>query len=365
MRWKKTLQVVEVHCEGEVGKVITSGVIDLPGVTMADKMSYINSVDSSLINMLLLEPRGCAQMAANLLLPPTVPGTDVGFLVLLADGAHSMSGSNCMCVVTALLETGVLPMKEPVTEIALDTPAGVVIAKATCLDGKCVRVSLEMPPAFVEHLDITVNTKEFGPIIGDIAFGGEYYLLVDVHQFGISIEPANASELVRIGSSIKNEFAQSFAVRHPSIPSIDKIASVMFREREDDNTLRTCTVGGTGRVDRSPCGTGNAANAAVLSKKGLLSEGESLIAKSIIGSEFEITLASETTPDPYDAVKVMVSGRCWIFGLHQIGLDPDDPFADGFALTDTWGPNIECIARSPKAELSQINDTPGDPDGHS
>jgi len=284
-------------------------------------------------------------MSANLLLPPTVPGTDVGVLVLLADGAHSMSGSNSMCVVTALLETGIVPMVEPVTEIALDTPAGVVNAKATCRDGKCKSVTLDLPPAFVEHLDVEVSTREFGQVGGDIAFGGEYYLLLDARQFGIGIEADNAHELVRIGTDIKEEFSRAFAVRHPSIPSINKIASVMFRDSENENTLRTCTVGGTGRVDRSPCGTGSAANAAVLYEKGLLSMGQSMIAKSIIGSQFEITLANETTLGSYQAVTVTVSGRCWIYGFHQIGLDPEDPFADGFALTDTWGPNIKHIGR--------------------
>ena len=339
------MQLVDVHCEGDVGKVITSGVIDLPGKTMADKMNYINEKDRSLISLLLLEPRGCAQMSANLLLPPTVPGTDVGVLVLLADGAHSMSGSNSMCVVTALLETGIVPMVEPVTEIALDTPAGVVDAKAKCRDGKCKSVTLDLPPAFVEHLNVEVSTKGFGAIIGDIAFGGEYYLLLDAQQFGVGIEPDNAHKLVRIGTEIKEEFSRAFTVRHPSVPSINKIASVMFRHGENDNTLRTCTVGGSGRVDRSPCGTGSAAHAAVLYEKGLLSMGQTMIAKSIIGSQFELTLANETTIGSQQAVNVTVSGRCWIYGFHQIGLDPEDPFADGFALTDTWGPNIEHIGR--------------------
>ena len=347
------MQMVDVHCEGDVGKVITSGVIDLPGKTMADKMDYINERDRSLINLLLLEPRGCAQMSANLLLPSTVPGADVGVLVLHADGAHSMSGSNSMCVVTALLETGIVPMVEPVTEVTLDTPAGMVDAKATCRDGKCESVTLEMPPAFVEHLGVEVSSREYGAISGDIAFGGEYYLLVDVRQFGIGIEADKAHELVRIGTDIKEEFAGAFAVQHPSVPSINKIASVMFRDGAKDNSLRTCTVGGTGRVDRSPCGTGSAANAAVLYEKGLLSKGQSMIAESIIGSQFELTLADVTKVGSYQAVTVTVSGRCWIYGFHQIGLDPEDPFADGFVLTDTWGPNIEHIGRSGHARTRQ------------
>ena len=166
-----------------------------------------------------------------------------------------------------------------------------------------------------------------------------------LRQFGIGIEADKAHELVRIGTEIKEEFAEAFAVRHPSVPSINKIASVMFRDGEKDKSLRTCTVGGTGRVDRSPCGTGSAANAAVLYEKGLLSKGQSMIAESIIGSQFELTLADVTRVGPYQAVTVTVSGRCWIYGFHQIGLDPEDPFADGFVLTDTWGPNIDHISR--------------------
>ena len=153
MRWKKTLQLVDVHCEGEIGKVITGGVIDIPGKTMLDKMNYINEVDDSLRRLVVLEPRGCLQMSVNLLLPPTRPEADAGFFVLQADKAHPMSGSNSICVVTALLELGMVQMQEPQTTVVLDTPAGLVTARATCRDGRCIGVSLDMVPAFVEHLE--------------------------------------------------------------------------------------------------------------------------------------------------------------------------------------------------------------------
>ena len=153
MRWKKTLQLVDVHCEGEIGKVITGGVIDIPGKTMLDKMNYINEVDDSLRRLVVLEPRGCLQMSVNLLLPPTCPEAHAGFIVLQADKAHPMSGSNAICVVTALLELGMVPMQEPETTVVLDTPAGLVTARAACKDGRCIGVSLDMVPAFVERLD--------------------------------------------------------------------------------------------------------------------------------------------------------------------------------------------------------------------
>ena len=135
MRWKKTLQLAEVHCEGEIGKVITGGVLGIPGATMLDKMNHINRVDDSLRRLVTLEPRGCLQMSVNLLLPPTRPEAHAGFIVLQADKAHPMSGSNCICVVTALLELGMLPMHEPETTVVLDTPAGLVTARARCPTG--------------------------------------------------------------------------------------------------------------------------------------------------------------------------------------------------------------------------------------
>ncbi|HKS11664.1 MAG TPA: proline racemase family protein, partial [Pseudomonas sp.] len=180
MRWKQTLQLAEVHCEGEIGKVITGGVLGIPGATMLDKMNYINEVDDSLRRLVTLEPRGCLQMSVNLLLPPTRPEAHAGFIVLQADKAHPMSGSNCICVVTALLELGMVPMQEPETTVVLDTPAGLVTARAQCADGRCLNVSLDMVPAFVEHLDLAIETEQFGTIKVDVAFGGVYYALIDV-----------------------------------------------------------------------------------------------------------------------------------------------------------------------------------------
>ena len=203
MRWKKTLQLAEVHCEGEIGKVITGGVLDVPGASMLDKMNYINQVDDSLRRLVTLEPRGCLQMSVNLLLPPTRPEADAGFIVLQADKAHPMSGSNCICVVTALLELGILPMVEPETTVVLDTPAGLVTARAACADGRCVSVSLDMVPAFVEQLDAELVTPDFGTLKVDLAFGGVFYGLIDVEQVGLTISADNARALATAGVKLK------------------------------------------------------------------------------------------------------------------------------------------------------------------
>lgn len=337
MRWNKTLQLVDVHCEGEIGKVITGGVLDVPGKTMLDKMNHINEIDDSLRRLVVLEPRGCLQMSVNLLLPPTRPEAQAGFIVLQAAKAHPMSGSNCICVVTALLELGMVPMQEPETTVVLDTPAGLVTARAACRDGRCVGVSLDMVPSFVEHLDVDVHTAEFGTIKADIAFGGVYYALVDVDQIGLDIAPGNARQLATHGVRLKEIINRQVAVQHPLYPEINEVAYVMFRNRVDDTVYQTCTTLPPGRVDRSPCGTGSSANLATLAARGRVQVGDRLTSRSTIGGEFRVELLGTTEVGGRPAVLPRVTGRAWVFGFQQLGVDPDDPLAAGFMLSDTWG----------------------------
>ncbi len=340
MRWKKTLQLIDVHCEGEIGKVITSGVIDIPGATMLDKMNYINEVDDSLRRLVTLEPRGCLQMSVNLLLPPTVPGAHAGFIVLQADKAHPMSGSNCICVVTALLETGMVAMQEPETRVVLDTPAGIVTAIARCSDGRCLSVSLDMVPAFIEHLDHEFEIPGVGKLKADIAFGGVYYALVDVEQIGLTIGPDNARALASYGVNFRHYINQQIKVAHPLLPQINEVAYVMFRQREESRIWRTCTTLPPGRVDRSPCGTGSSANLATLDARGEVEIGDELTSRSTINGEFRVQLLGRTQVGEKSAVLPRVTGRAWVYGFQQLGVDPDDPLSAGFMLSDTWGPAL-------------------------
>ncbi|SAK80789.1 proline racemase [Caballeronia hypogeia] len=343
MRWKKTLQLVDVHCEGEIGKVITGGVVGIPGETMLDKMNYLNEVDDSLRRLVVLEPRGCLQMSVNLLLPPTRPEAHAGFIVLQADKAHPMSGSNAICVVTALLELGMIEMREPETTVVLDTPAGLVTARASCADGRCTGVSLDMVPAFVERLDVVIETPRLGNIRADIAFGGVYYALIDVEQTGLAIAPENARALAELGVALKDTINRQIDIRHPLFAEIDQVAYVMFRHRVNDALYQTCTTLPPGRVDRSPCGTGSSANLATLHARGLADVGSRLTSRSTIGGEFGIELLGTAEVGGKPAVLPRVRGRAWLYGMQQIGVDPDDPLSDGFMLSDTWGSGFPTV----------------------
>jgi proline racemase len=341
--WKSSIDLVNVHCQGEIGKVIVGGAPAIPGDTLLDKMNYINGVDDSLRRFVTLEPRASVQMSVNVLVAPTRPDADAGFIVLQADRAHPMSGSNCICVVTALLETGRVPMTEPETILRLDTPAGLVVARARCAGGRCESVSLDNVPSFVEALDARIATSRWGEIRADIAFGGVYYAIVDVEQVGLELNARHARSLAEAGIELKQAITAQIQVRHPELAGVDEIAYVMFRKRESANTVRTCTTLLPGRVDRSPCGTGSSANLAVLYARGEVGVGEVQLSRSIIGGEFQAEVLGITTVGGRTAILPRITGAAWIYGTESLRVDPADPFPRGFALSDTWGPRIDPV----------------------
>lgn len=337
MRWNRTIQTVDVHCAGEVGRVITGGVLNIPGATMADKLHHLNTVDDSLRRWLCSEPRSAPAGSFCLLTPACDPAADVGLIVLQPDQAHAMSGSNAMCATTALLETGMIPMAEPQSVVTFDTAAGLVKATATCEGGKVVKVTLDMPPSFVAKEDAVIDTAEWGPVRYDLCFGGVFYALVDVAQIGLTITPDNARALATIGVDLRDRIAAVEPAPHPTTPALDGLAYVMFRAEDPDGAVRTCTTLRPGRADRSPCGTGSNSNMAARHARGRAKPGDIVTSRSIIGGEFVTEFVEETRVGPYAATRNRVSGQAWVYGISQIGLDPSDPFPLGFRLSDTWG----------------------------
>lgn len=340
MTCHKALDILLVHCQGESGNVLIDGAPDIPGATILDKLNHLNEVDPSLRLFLTREPRAQVVHTTNLLLAPTRPDADAAFIVLQPDRAHPMSGSNCICVVTALLETGRIKMTEPETLIRLDTAAGLIVARAHCKDGRCLSVSLDNVPAFVQQLDVAIDTLKWGRITGDIAFGGVFYTQIDVGQVGLRIVPEAARALAEAGTEIKSLLAEQVAVEHPEIPGLNEIAYVMFRDYQPDGSVITCTTLIPGRVDRSPCGTGSSANLAILHARGQAKTGDTRVSRSIIGGTFTAEILSETTVGGHPAILPRITGQGYVFGRQQLRLDPQDPFAQGFALSDTWGPQV-------------------------
>ncbi len=343
MQFEATLDLLLVHCQGEIGKVIIAGAPEIPGATVLDKMNHINRVDDRLRRFVAFEPRAHVAMTTNLLLAPCRPDADAGFIVLQPDRAHPMSGSNAICVVTALLESGRVKMVAPETTVRLDTAAGLILARARCDGGRCLSVSLDNVPAFALALDQAITTPQWGTIRADIAFGGVFYALVDAGEIGLTIAPENARALAEAGIAIKALLSDQIRVSHPEIVGLDDVAYVMFRDPQPDGTIRTCTTLKPGRVDRSPCGTGSSANLAVMHARGQIAVGDARISQSIIGGTFTAQAIGETTVGPFKAVLPRITGRAWIYGREQLRISPDDPFPEGFALSDSWGPQVAAL----------------------
>lgn len=344
MRWNRALTVIGAHAEGEVGRVLTGGVIDVPGSTTLKKMEYLQKHDD-LRKFVNQEPRGCAQMTTNLLLPPSDPNADAAFIPMQADGTHAMSGSNAMCVTTVLLELGMLQMHEPETVVVLDTAAGLVKATARCKDGRVERVSLDFVPAYAELLDAPLEVEGVGTLNVDVAFGGVHYVMPSARSLGFRIGPDVAQDMVNLGNKIKSAAKQQLSVQHPEIAQFNTIEFSMFTDSVDGapGSFRNATIMPPGRVDRSPCGTGSAARLAVMHAKREVKQGEYLDMRSTIDSRFEASVIATTRVGNRPAVLSRITGRAWIYATMQLGSDPTDPYTLGYTLADTWGTGIEHV----------------------
>ncbi len=338
---QRTFHAIEAHAEGEQGTCYLGSVFPIPGATMADKLRYINSEDDSIRRYLTGEPRGRATASANVVYPSTVVGADAGFIILQADRAHAMSGSNTICVVTALLETGSVAMHEPYTDVVLETAAGLVRARATCTDGRCQRVTFTGVPSFVEALDVPLDVPGFGSLTVDVAYGGCYYVFVRSEQLGVKLDRASAATVVEAATAVSKAARRSITVQHPEIPEIDFISYVMVIGDDDPEAgrFRGATVL-SGRVDRSPCGTGNSARLACMVARGQADVGSQFVATSLIDSEFIVEVLERTTVGGRPAIVPQISGRGWVVGTRMVSVDPTDPYPLGFTVSDVWGTEI-------------------------
>jgi proline racemase len=340
MHWQRVYTVVGVHAEGEYAKVVTGGIVDVPGQTMFDKMRHLRDHADGLRKFLLYEPRGAAVHSANLVLPSHHPEAALGYIIMESEEYPPMSGSNTIATVTVVLETGILPMQEPVTRLTLETPAGLIDLTCRCRGGRVLQVKFRNVPAFVQHLDTPIEVEGAGTIRIDVAYGGMHYALVDAKTLGFRITPDEARDICTIGQKIRAAARAQLAVVHPENPEIRDVTITEFmgpvRRKGKGLTARNTVVVSPGRLDRSPCGTGTSARLAVMHARRQIRKGELFDHESIIGSHFLAEVVGTTRVGAKPAVVTTVAGRAWLTSIGQYGYDPDDPFPEGYTLSDTW-----------------------------
>lgn len=342
MRLDRAITVVGAHAEGEVGRVITGGVIAPAAESMFGRMQRIEREMPWLRDMLLFDPRGSVNASVNLITPPIRSDCDLGMVVMESDHFVPMSGSNLICTVTVALETGMVPMQGANTRLRVDTPAGVVEVRADCTDGRCRSVTFANIPSFVMHHDVQVDVPGIGRLRVDVAYGGMIYCIVDVADVeGLTLEREHARRIVGVGEAIKDAAAVQLPSVHPGNPGIHTINQTLFAgllERTGDGALtsRNAVVVSPGRLDRCPCGTGTSARMALLHARGELATRERFIHTSILDTRFDCEIVAETDVAGVPAVLPEVMGRAWITGVSSYGVDPEDPFPSGYRLADTW-----------------------------
>jgi len=339
MRSTKAIQIVGCHAEGEVGDVIIGGVAPPPGNTLWDQSRFIAS-DGTLRNFVLNEPRGGVFRHVNLILPPKSPQASYGFIIMEPEDTPPMSGSNCICVSTVLLDTGMIPMQEPETRFTLEAPAGLVAVRARCRNGKAESITLRNVPAFADRLAAPLEVEGLGTINVDTAFGGDSFVMADARSLGFSLEANEARDLAVIGRRIVAAANEQIPFRHPVLTDWSHYSFCFLtgpiETIEGCISSRNACVIKPGKIDRSPTGTGCSALMAVLHAKGLLKLGDRYIGRSIIESRFEGRIAEEVNLAGGTAIVPEITGRAWITDQRTLLLDPDDPWPQGYKLSDTW-----------------------------
>ena len=333
MRSSRVIQAVDSHTEGMPTRVVTGGVGVIPGATMNEKrLHFIEHLDDLRL-FLMNEPRGHSAMSGAILQPSTRDDCDWGVVYIEVSGCLPMCGHGTIGVATVLVETGMVPVQEPVTTIRLDTPAGVVVARVAVSDGHADSVTLENVPSYVERLDQVIEVPGLGSVPYSIAFGGNFYAMVDLDAVGLPFDRSRQHDILDAGLAIMAAINEQAPPRHPTIDGVDHCHHVEFIAPGSTAELsRHAMAIYPGWFDRSPCGTGTSARMAELWARGELPLDTDFVNESFIGSRFVGRLIAETTVEGVPAVIPTITGRAWVTGMAQYLLDPRDPFPTGFQL---------------------------------
>ncbi|MGH7778066.1 MAG: proline racemase family protein [Candidatus Dormibacterales bacterium] len=350
-RFVRELWAVDAHAAGEPGRVLVGGVPEVPGKTMYAKMRHLGQEFDWLRLLMLREPRGYPAANCNVLLPPTDERADAGFVIMEQTEYVPMSGSNTICVATVLVEMGLVEVTEPVTEMVLETPAGLIAVRAEVSGGRATSITFENVPSFVSRLDAEVEVPGLGTVRVDVAYGGMFYVIMQAAPLGLRLTPDEGRDITRLGEMVKAAAREQVPAVHPQNPGIAGPTIALFSgpASRPDADLKNAVVVSTGELgprprtlagalDRSPCGTGTSAVMATLHARGRLPLDVEFRHEGILGTVFSGRLRREVRLAGRAAVVPTITGSAWVTGTARYVLDPDDPFPAGYTVGDIWAP---------------------------
>ncbi len=334
MQVTRTINAVDSHTMGEPTRIVTGGIPSIPGKTMPERKAYLEKNLDHLRTGIMLEPRGHNDMFGSIITPPISEEADLGIIFMDGGGYLNMCGHGTIGAMTVALETGMVAMVEPVTNVVLEAPAGLVRGSVAVKNGKVQEVSFKNVPSFLYKEDAEIEIPEIGKVTLDIAFGGSFFAIVSAKKLGIEVKPENAQKLNILGMEIRDIVNDTVKVQHPELPHINTVDLVEIYDdpTNPEATYKNVVIFGQGQVDRSPCGTGTSAKLATLYAKGLFKEKETFIYESILGTLFKGRVVGKTKVGEFDAIIPEITGSAYITGFNHFVFDDSDPVKYGFIL---------------------------------
>lgn len=334
MKFFKSLHVVDSHTMGEPNRTIIGGLPAIHGRTMAEKKAYLENNLDYIRRAIMHEPRGHNDMFGSIITSPTMDGADLGIIFMDGGGYLNMCGHGTIGAATIAVETGMVKVVEPITNIIMETPAGLVKARVKVEDGRAKEVSIVNVPSFLYKKDLKVDLPEVGKVTFDISFGGSFFAIVKDSELNLTIEPKNTSMIIEKAMKLREKINKEIQVQHPTCSHINTVdlIEIYGEAKSADADYQNVVVFGSGQLDRSPCGTGTSAKMAILYAKGELEIGNTFIYESIINTKFKGKVLEETRIGEFDAIIPEITGSAFITGFNHLVIDEEDPVKYGFSL---------------------------------
>jgi 4-hydroxyproline epimerase len=333
---RHTFFCIDGHTCGNPVRVVTGGSVPrLAGATMFERRQHFIAEYDWIRTGLMFEPRGHDLMSGSILYPPTRPDCDLGIIFIETTGCLPMCGHGTIGTVTIALEHGLVQLREPGV-LRLDTPAGLVEARFTQNGPHIDNVRITNVPSYLHGRNYEVDVEGLGNIKVDVAYGGNFYAIVEPQPLFSDLADVQPSDLLRWSPRLRTAFNARHRIAHPENPAIDRLTHVLWtgKARTPGGSARNAVFYGDKAIDRSPCGTGTSARMAQLAATGRLTEGDTFIHESIIGSTFSGRIEGRTKLGNVDAIIPSIEGWARVTGFNTIFIDDRDPFATGFQVTD-------------------------------
>lgn len=334
MKFKRLITTIDGHAEGAAKRVVVGGLPNIPGKTMSEKRDFVKQNLHREITSLISEPRGHKDKSCCILTPPVTDGAAFGVLFVMPSGYIDMCGSGSIVVATIAVETGMVEPREPVTELVIDTPAGPIYPRVNVEDGRAKSVTLENVPSFPYKTEV-ISVPEVGELTVDIAYGGNFYAVVEAKDLGIVTKAGDIMKAMPLITKVKEAVIQKVEPHHPEMDYPKDAIWILLSDKPTNpeaNVKNILVTAPVEHIDRSPCGTGTSARMAILYFKGELGLGETFVTESVTGTLFWARPVKEVSVGGVRAIVPEVTGRGFITGMHYFVMDEDDPFKYGLSL---------------------------------